>query len=175
MNVGALGSALPNGKPWISENMSQLESVSGGFGTLDPASILQRLQSLGGTVTSLGSTTYDGTAVTEYSATLPASALEGELGKVPSLQQSISGVNLPNMKWDIFVTNDNLLKAVSVPSFSVGDGGQSISIDMTVVFSNYGTTVNATPPPADQVEPLGDLGVGGLGNSGSTGNTGASL
>ena len=175
VNVGALGSDLTNGKPWISENMSQVESASGGFGTLDPASMLQRLQSLGGTVTSLGSTTYDDTAVTEYSASLPASALEGELGKLPSLQQSMSGVNLPNMKWDIYVTDDNLLKALAVPSFSVNAEGQSVSMDMTVVFSNYGTTVNVTPPPPDQVQSigdLGDLGAGGLGNSGSTGNTG---
>ena len=173
VNVGALDGDLSNGKPWISENMSQLESVSGGFGTLDPASMVQRLQSLGGTVTTLGSTTYDETAVTEYSATLPASALEEELGKLPSLQQSMTGVNLPNMKWDIYVTNDDLLKAVTMPSFSVSDGGQSVSMDMTMVFSNYGTTVNVTPPPADQVEPVGGLGVGGLDNSGNTGNTGS--
>jgi Protein of unknown function (DUF2510) len=172
VNVGALGGDLS--KPWISEDVSQLNSVSGGFGTLDPASMLQRLQSLGGTVTSLGSTTYDNTAVTEYSAIIPASAMEGELGKLPALQQAMSGVTLPNVKEDIYVTSDDLLKAVA-PSFSISAGGQSVSMDMTLVFSNYGTTVNAVPPPPDEVEPLGALGAGGLGDSGSTGNTGTSL
>jgi hypothetical protein len=71
------------------------------------------------------------------------------------------------------VTSDNLLKAIDMPlSFSAA--GQTASMDMTMSFSNYGTPVNVTPPPADEVTPLGALGSGGLGlgNSGSTGGTG---
>jgi hypothetical protein len=50
-----------------------------------------------------------------------------------------------------------------------------MTMQMTMVLSNYGTTVNVTPPPADQVQPLSQLGSGGLGNSGSTGSTSSSV
>jgi hypothetical protein len=180
VNVGDLSAGLPSGKQWISEDISKIESAAGGldggtntFG--DPAAMLQRLQSIGGTVNSLGPTTYDGTPVTEYSATLPASVLEGEIGQLPaSLQKEISGLNFPNITMDVYIAHDNLLKAMHMPmSFSVS--GQTISMDMTMSFSNYGTPVSVTPPPASEVEPLGQFpGNLGLGNTGSTGNTGNS-
>ncbi|HUE06881.1 MAG TPA: DUF2510 domain-containing protein [Acidimicrobiales bacterium] len=174
VNVGGLSNGLAPSKPWISVPTSQLNSSSSALNTLDPTSLLQQLQSSGGTVTSLGPTTYQGTAVTEYAATLPSSAMMGQIGKLPSsLQQSASGLNLPDMHMNIYVTPDNLLKALTVPSYSVSISGQTMSIGMTMVLSNYGTSVNVTPPPADQVQPLSQLG-GGLGNSGSTGNTGNS-
>jgi len=174
VNVGGLSNGLAPTKPWISVPTGQLNSSSSALNTMDPTSLLQQLQSSGGTVTSLGPTTYQGTSVTEYAATLPASAMMGEIGKLPSsLQQSVSGLDLPDMHMNIYVTQDNLLKALSVPSYSVSFSGQSMSIGMTMVLSNYGTAVNVTPPPPDQVQPLSQLG-GGLGNGGSTGTTGNS-
>jgi hypothetical protein len=173
VNIGGLGGGLAPTKPWVSVPTGQLNNSSSGLNTLDPTSMLQQLQTAGGTVTSLGQTTYDGTSVTEYAATLPASAMMGEIGKLPSsLQQGVSGLNLPDMHMNIYVTQDHLLKALSVPSYSVSFSGQTVSMDMTLVLSNYGVPVNVTPPPADQVQPLSQLG-GGLGSSGSTGTTGS--
>ncbi len=179
VNVGDLSAGLPSGKEWISENISQIESAAGGVGGGatsfgDPAAMLQRLQSVGGTVTSLGPTTYAGTPVTEYAATLPASVLDGEIGQLPaSIQKDMSGVHIPDITMDAYITSDNLLKAIHMP-MSFSDAGQSVSMDMTMSFSNYGTPVTVTPPPADQVEPLGQFpGDLGSGDSGSTGNTGA--
>jgi len=175
VNVGGLSDGLAPTTPWVSENVNQSNSASNGLGTIDPTAMLQQLQSAGGTVTSMGQTTYDATSVTEYAATLPSSALMGNIGKLPSsLQQGVSGLNLPDMHMNIYITHDNLLKALSVPTYSVSFSGETLSMDMTLVLSNYGTPVNVTPPPADQVEPLSQLG-GGLGNSGSTGNSGASI
>jgi outer membrane lipoprotein-sorting protein len=175
VNVGGLSNGLAPAKPWVSVDASQLGNSSGAFNTLDPTSMLQQLQKSGGTVTSLGPTNYDGTSVTEYTATLPASAMMGEIGKLPaSMQQGMSGMNLPDMHMNIYVTQDNLLKALSVPSYSVSYAGQTLSMAMSMVLSNFGTAVDVTPPPADQVEPLSQLG-GGLGNSGSSGNSGASI
>jgi hypothetical protein len=175
IHVGGLSNGLTPTKPWVSASTSQMNSSSSGLGTLDPTSMLQQLQSAGGTVTSLGPTTYDGTSVTEYTATLPSSAIMGGIGKLPtSLRQGVSGLNLPDMHMNIYVTPDNLLKALAVPSYSVSVAGQTMSMTMTMVLSNYGTPVNVTPPPPDQVQPLSQLGggLGGLGTSGSSGNTG---
>jgi hypothetical protein len=142
--------------------------------TLDATAILHQLQSVGGSVTSLGQTGYNGTPVTEYQATLPPSALESGMGALPSSSgQNTGGLDLPDMTIDIYVTQDNLLNALVVPTYSFDIVGQTVSVQMTMTFSNYGTTVNATPPPADQVQPFQDF-LGGLGNSGSTGNTGSS-
>jgi hypothetical protein len=175
VNVGNLVPGLAPSRPWVSEDVSQAGNSGSGLNAMDPTDMLQQLQTSGGSVTSLGLTTYDGTSVTEYQATLPSSALMGDIGTLPpSMQQGVSGLNLPDMQMDIYVTQDNLLKALVLPSYSVSFSGQTMTMDMTLVLSNYGTPVTVTPPPADQVQSLSQLG-GGLGNSGSTGNTGTSI
>lgn len=173
--LGALG-GVPSGKQWVSVDLGQLESATNGLGNMstfgDPATMLQQLQSAGGTVTSLGPTTYEGSSVTEYSVTIPPSVLQGEMGHLPaSLQQGMSGLTLPDVTADVYISPDHLLKAIYMPmSFSVG--GQSMTVDMTMSFSNYGTPVTVTPPPAAEVEPLSQLGGALGGNTGTTGNTG---
>jgi hypothetical protein len=183
--LGGLGSDLTQGKQWVSIDTSKLGSgnagaLGGGLDTFgNPAAMLQQLQSEGGTVTSLGPTTYDGTAVTEYSVALPSSDIEKALGELPSsAQHALSNVTLPSVDAKVYVANGNLLKAIDLPlSFTVL--GHTMSEDMTMVFSNFGTPVSVTPPPASDVIPFsqfagGALGGSGLGNSGNTGNTGNS-
>ena len=196
--VDSLGSAasILQGKQWVSVDTSQFGSGSasalgGGLDTFgNPAAMLQQLQAEGGTVTDVGPTTYDGTAVTEYSVALPNSDIEKGMGQLPSsVQHALSGVTPPTVDAKVYVASGNLLKAIDLPiSFSFA--GQTMSEDMTMVFSNFGTPVSVTPPPASEVIPfsqfaggvlggsgLGNLGLGnsgntGLGNSGGTGNTG---
>jgi hypothetical protein len=189
-NLGGLGGlgGLPNGliqgKQWVSIDTSQFGSgnagaLGGGLDTFgNPAAMLHQLQSEGGTVTSLGSTTYDGTAVTEYSVSLPPSDIEKGLGQLPSsVRQGLSSVMPPSIEAKVYVAAGNLLKAIDLPiSYSVM--GHTVSEDMTMVFSNFGTPVSVTPPPANEVIPFsqfagGVLGGSGLGNSGNSGNTGS--
>jgi hypothetical protein len=175
VNVGDLIGGLALGKPWVSENVSQANNSAGGSDAMDPTAMVQQLQSVGGSVSSLGPTSFFGTPVTEYVATLPSSALMSDIGKLPSsMQQGASGLNMPDVQMDIYITQDNLLKALVLPSYSVSSSGQTMTMDMSLVLSNYGTPVTVTPPPPDQVQPLPQFG-GGLGNTGSTGNTGTSI
>lgn len=168
-----LGLAAPS-KPWVSMPEDQSDTSPTDVTTLDPNVLLHQLQSVGGSVTALGQTGYDGGPATEYQATLPPSALESSMGALPSSSgKSMSGVDMPVMTVDIYVTQDDLLKALVVPTYSFDIFGQTLSMQMTLAFSNYGTAVTATPPPADQVQTFQEF-VGGLGNSGSTGNTGNS-
>jgi Protein of unknown function (DUF2510) len=186
-SLGGLGSSVTQGKQWVSIDASQFgsgsaSSLGGGLDTFgNPAAMLQQLQSEGGTVTSLGPTTYDGTAVTEYSVALPQSDIEKGIGQLPSsVQHALSGVTPPNIDAKVYVASGNLLKGIDLPlSFSLA--GQTMSEDMTMVFSNFGTPVSVTPPPASEVIPfsqfaggLGSSGSGsGSGNLGNTGNSGA--
>lgn len=174
VNVSGLGTGLtPPNTPWVAVPVDQSESSDSGVSTLDPTPILQQIKSAGGLVSSLGQNFYDGTLATEYEATLPPSALEGGMGALSSASGQNFGLDLPDMTIDIYVTQDNLLKALVLPTYSFDIAGQTISVQMTLSFSNYGTAVNVTPPPADQVEPFSQFGAG-LGNSGSTGNSGNS-
>jgi hypothetical protein len=192
-NLGGLGNGLTQGKQWVSVDTSQFGSGSAGAlgGGLDmfgnPAAMLQQLRSEGGTVTSLGATTYDGTAVTEYSVALPPSDTEKAMGELPtSVQHALSGVTPASIEAKVYVASGNLLKAIDLPiSFSFM--GQTMSEEMTMVFSNFGTPVSVTPPPANEVIPfsqfagglfggsgLGNRGNSGSGNAGNSGNTGNS-
>jgi hypothetical protein len=175
VNVSGLDTGLDPSKPWVSVPVDQSDSSSTDISTLDATALLHQLQSVGGSVTSLGQTDYDGTGtlVTEYQTTLPASALEASMGALPSASgQNTSGLDLPDMTIDVYVTQDDLLKALVVPTYSFDFVGETVSVEMTLTFSNFGTPVNVTPPPADQVQPLPVCGCEN--NSGSTGNTGNS-
>jgi hypothetical protein len=175
------------GKSWASEDVSQFSSGSDALGSgfsqfEDPASLLQRLQSMGGTVTPLGATTFDGSAVDAYSVEVTGSQLQQDLGQSPlpsSLKQFASGLSLPNVDLRVSIGTDGLLRGIDIP-FSLSIAGQSISEHFEMTFSNYGTPVSVAPPPADQVVPLSQIsgggaagGLGGLGNTGTTGTTGS--
>ncbi len=185
-SLGGLGSSVTQGKQWVSIDTSEFGSGSasalgGGIDAFgNPAAMLQQLQSEGGTVTSLGPTTYSGTAVTEYSVALPQSDIEKAMGQLPSsLQHALSGVTPPSIEAKVYVASGNMLKAIDLP-LSLSIAGQTMSEDMTMVFSNFGTPVTVTPPPSSEVIPfsqfagglLGGSGGGGLGNLGNSGNTG---
>ena len=170
VNISGLDTGLAPSVPWVSIPAESDNSPTD-ISTLDATALLHQLQSAGGSVTSIGQTFYDSTEVTEYETTLPASALESSMGALPSSAGKELGLDLPDMTIDVYVTADKLLKAVVVPSYSFDIAGTTLSMSMTVSFSNYGTPVNVTPPPADQVMPFQQF-LGSLGNSGSTGNTG---
>ena len=198
-SLGGLATGLTQGKQWVSVDTSQSGSghagaLGGGLATFgNPAAMLQQLQAEGGKVTSLGPTTYDGTAVTEYSVALPPSDIEKGLGELPSsvpssgrsgassvpssVRHALSSVTPSSLEAKVYIANGNLLKAIDLPiSFSVM--GKTMSEDMTMVFSNFGTPVSVTPPPANEVIPFsqfagGAFGGSGLGNEGNSGNTGS--
>ena len=169
VNVSGLHTGLTLSQPWISVPVDQSDSSDVGASTLDAAAILHQLQTEGGLVTSLGQTGYEGEPATEYEATLPPSALESAMGALPSSSgQNTFGLDLPVMTIDVYVTPNGLLNALVVPTYSFDIAGQTISVAMTMSFSNFGTKVTVTPPPANEVEPFQQF----LGNSGSTGNSG---
>lgn len=189
VNIGTLLAQLggaTQGKSWISMDLSGLDATAGtaaGLGPYNydnPAKLLGELQNIGGTVTSLGPQFYEGTAVTEYSVSIPSSVLQQMVDTMgPQVEQAYAG-GLPNIDEDVYVGSNDLLKGIYTP-LELKVYGQEVTETMTVDFSNYGTAVSATPPPASEVIPLSQLGNdlgsglgGSSGNTGSTGNTGDS-
>lgn len=183
VGLGSLIGSVAPGKSWISASPGQLSSGSGsGFAGgitqwSDPSQMLQQLQSSGATVTSDGPTTYGGTAVTEYSVTLPSSFFSKYLSSLPSsLQQFTSRLTLPNLTEKVYIEAGNLLRALDMP-ISFGVMGQTFSMDVQTSFTNYGTPVTVTPPAASEVIPYTQFGAitGNSGNSGNSANSGSGL
>jgi hypothetical protein len=177
VNVGDLGQIAP-GKSWVSATASELSSgswnsVGDGYSQFeDPAGMLQQLQANGATVTSDGATTFDGTPVTEYSVTEPSSELSQDLGSLPSsVQQAALGISIPSLTENVYVQWGNLLRAIELP-FSFSVQGKTMSMDVQVSLTNYGTPVFILPPSASAVIPYTAL-PGIAGNTGTTGNSGS--
>jgi Protein of unknown function (DUF2510) len=178
---------LLSGKSWVSVDASTFASgnddgLGSGFnGIEDPAALLHQLQSQGDPVDSLGPTTYDSTSVSGYSVTIPLSQLEKDLGQLPADDRQLASGLLPSSITEkVYIDSNGLLRGVVVPiSFSLA--GHTLSETVQMSYSNYGTPVSVTAPPANEVVTLqqleaaaGSSGGGGLGGLG-TGNTGNTI
>ena len=181
-----LGALLP-GKGWVSADASTLASGDSGLGSDlngmdDPSAMLHQLQNQGDPVASLGPSTFEGTSVNEYSVTIPLSRLENDLGQLPADDRQLASGTLPSSITEkVYIDDTGLLRGVVVPiSISLDDHSLSETVQMS--YSNYGTPVTVTPPPANEVATLqqfeaaagqsGASGLGGFGDTGDSGNTG---
>jgi hypothetical protein len=129
--------------------------------TSSAPSILAQLQVLtqeGNTVVPLGSSTIDGTAVTGYQVTFSAAALHAAAKRVASLNgveaQSMNAAlqsfakNPPVLK--LWLDASHLLRREEV-SIGLSTASGTVSGDVTVDLSNYGTPFTVAPPAASTV------------------------
>jgi hypothetical protein len=153
------------GKSWLSLDLSSLQKAeaqdpsSQGLGS-NPSVMLQMLAQQGNTVVPLGPSTVDGVAVNGYAVTVQPSVVAQQLKKanLPSwMQQAVSGLKVHKIAIKVFVDHAGLLRSYEMQlSESTGTAG-TFSFDETLGFSNYGTAVNVTAPPAGQVESFQQL------------------
>ncbi len=142
-------SVLEPGKRWISADHTELASATSavGSGTStfvqvvgNPAASVQQLESSGLGVTSLGASTYEGTAVRGYKVVLNGSA-----------DGATNGVSVGSHGSEtVYVTSSHLVRAIVVP-VTVDVNGASFSETLAMVFTNYGTPISVTTPPASEV------------------------
>jgi hypothetical protein len=160
-NIPGLDQVIP-GKSWVSVDLSSLgDSTSqspSSLGTGDnPTAMLRLLTQQGNTVVPLGSSTLDGTSVQGYSVTLDSSAIKAKLAqaKLPSwMTSALSQVDIQNTTFKVYVDGAGLLRRMSVGfTMSAGSAG-NVSVDETLDFSDYGSTVTVSAPPSDQVATL---------------------
>ena len=142
-------SVLEPGKRWISADPTELASATSaiGSGTSDffqllgnPAVSVQQLESSGLTVTSLGASTYEGTAVRGYKVVLNGSANSDTNGVSAGSHASET----------IYVTSNHLVRAIVIP-VTVDGNGTTFPETLAMVFTNYGTPISVTTPPASEV------------------------
>jgi hypothetical protein len=152
-------SQLIPGKSWLSIDLSSLQGAGGaGTGSLgtsnNPAAMLQILAQQGNTVVPLGPSTVDGVSVQGYSVSVDSSTIKQELqqAKLPSwMSGALANVNIQDTTLKVYVDSSGLLRRMGFNvNESVGSSAHA-SVDETLDFSDYGTPVDVSAPPPDQV------------------------
>lgn len=153
---------VDGGKPWLSLDLSALgtSAANGVPGAGDnPTALLQTLAQQGNDVTSLGSATVDGQPVQGYSVTITPAAINNALNdsSLPDwLKAAAQQVKVQSGTVKVYVDDAGDLVQVT-EGFSITAQGQTVNETTALDFSDYGTSVSITPPPADQVESFQDF------------------
>lgn len=143
-------SIVGNGKPWVKADISSVLGKNGGGSTTEnPTNVLKELNAVSDDVQKVGTEKIRGTETTHYRAHLdPAKAAAANGGAVPP---GLSDVKTATV--DVWLDKDGAIRQVSEKNPT--DSG---NFSATVTLYDLGTKVSVTPPPADQVGDLGDLG-----------------
>lgn len=133
---------VPNGKPWMQlpENDMGM-GLSGPLSYLNPTQLLLSLQNPG-VFKRIGPSVVDGIKTMEYQITMDSSAMQNWLKMPKQMRQFLPKKVVLNVWMDANDLPRQLSQRLPVQ-------GQSLSL--TVKLSGYGTPVNATAPPRNQV------------------------
>jgi hypothetical protein len=171
VNMGGTLSSMDGGKPWFEENLTK---ATGGLDMskltsgMNPLAQLQALIA-SGDLASVGTATIGAQATTHYRGTvsyaklLADSGLAAKVGQheAQQLRDYANQAHITSETVDLYVNHQN--EAVrEVVSSKTSMGQMRVQGD----FSNWGTSVDVTPPPASQVAQLGSDGTvsGGSGS-----------
>jgi hypothetical protein len=155
--IPGIATLIP-GKSWISLDLSSVAGSSGqsssALGTGDnPTAMLRVLAQHGNRVVPLGSSTINGTTVHGYVVTLDPTALRARLAQanLPTwMSTALSHVNIQNTTAKVYIDDTGLLRRFAM-YMTQTVAAQTVSVDESVDFSGYGTPVNVSAPPPDQV------------------------
>jgi hypothetical protein len=162
--VPGLDTIVP-GKTWLSIDLSALPKAQqngAGDGTIgnNPSVMLQMLAQQGNTVVALGPSTVDGEAVNGYSVTVNPSAVAEQLKKsdLPSwMQQAVAGLSVHDITLKVYVDKAGLLRSFQEALTESTTASGPVTVNETLAFSDYGTPVVVSAPPASQVETFQQL------------------
>jgi hypothetical protein len=163
-SIPGLSTVAP-GKSWLSIDLSSIQKLEAQSPTTqglssNPALNLQLLAQQGNTVVPLGPSTIDGVAVNGYSVTVNTSKVAQKLknANLPSwMQQAVTGLKVQNLDMKVFIDNSGMLRSLETQLKEKTAAAGSVSFDETLDFSDYGTPVSVTAPPAGQVESFQQL------------------
>jgi hypothetical protein len=151
---------LPGGKTWIKADVEDAMTSLGASGSAkdlfgassqSPAETLKLLGKLG-SVTEVGTETLDGAQTTHYRATVDiAEALESA-GAPPEAAAAVRASGLATkVPVDVWIgVDDGYVHRVTV-SYGATVQGQSVSGEMTMTMSDWGTDVSIDVPSDDEV------------------------
>jgi hypothetical protein len=159
MDLGDAAAAKLGGKHCMKMDLSKaaggagLSGLNSGSGN-DPATQLALFTS-SGDVKRVGTETVDGVQATHYAGTVDLAKLAGnDNAQLKSLLSQTSKIGLSSLTLDLWVNDQNLPVKIHESS----PASSSVQFDVTVDYSDYGTTpVVVTPPPASDTNDLSGM------------------
>jgi hypothetical protein len=160
-------SELSHGRPWVSYNLAATQQAMGLGGlqssaSSNPAQFLTYLRAVGADVTTVGTTTIDGDATTEYRAELdldrytrlvPSAQRAAARRTITRLESEIGAHTLPVTVW-VDARHQVRRMHLRIP---VCVGGQHLSMTMTMNLSDYGDVPTVSVPSAAQTTDITPL------------------
>jgi hypothetical protein len=164
MEMPFLAGMVPGGKTWIRLDLERLGSAAGvdfnqllGQSNQNPAQSLDMLRAAG-QVTEIDSDEIAGVPVTKYHATVDLNKALALRGISASAIQRLLDAGAPtDVPVDVWIgKDDGLVRRLQI-SYDLTESGRSVSTQLTLDLSDWGTDVSVQAPPADQVFDATDL------------------
>jgi hypothetical protein len=160
MQVPALASFVPGGKPWLKLNVKdaiQSQGLGGSANDLfgasgqSPAEALELLKKVAD-VTEVGSETIDGVETTHYSAVVDVEEALEQAGAPPAALAAVTSSGLStDVPVDVWVGDDDGLVRRMTITYDAAASGETFSGELTMTLTDWGTDVSVEAPPADEV------------------------
>lgn len=161
-------SQVPGHKPWVSVNLNKVSQAKLGasfsqlasLGSADPTKVLANLGQVSDHVTQAGTASIDGTNTTGYQAQVDldkvAAQARAKAGPkaAQAIQQEEQSLGTHTLPVEVWVDPHGLIRRLStqvpIPAASAGASNGSGKASLTMTFSDFGTSVHPSPPPASQ-------------------------
>lgn len=160
LRLPALRKLIPGAKDWIKFDLNELGKLKGvdfaqllqTAGTQDPAQALQLLRSIAD-VKKVGTEQIDGVDTTRYAGTIDTAKLSAKVGKrgLGNLYGQMGVRKIPVTLW---VDGDGYVRKLVEHVTGRAPGAGTVDLAIEARLSDFGATVDVTPPPADQTTDL---------------------
>ena len=175
MNLSGLAGILPGGKTWVRIDMQKAGEAMGvdfsqlmGGANQNPAQSLDMLKG-SGDFAEIGTETLQGVTTTHYHGTIDLQKAAQEGGAASAAIQRLIDLGAPSQyPIDVWVDDAGFVRRYQM-FLDEQFNSKAASVAMTVNMSDYGTAVDVSAPPADQVFDVTDIASKGIQSQLNTG------
>jgi hypothetical protein len=169
LKLGFLSGLMPGGKPWMRVDLAKVGKAAGidfnqllGGAGQNPADSLQLLRGVGD-FSEVGTEHVDGVDTTHYHGTIDLAKAAAARGISSDIVKRLLDLGAPSQyPADVWVDDAGYVRRFA-STFDETVAGKTVSASMAIDMSDYGTTVDVSAPPADQVFDATDLASQGTG------------
>jgi hypothetical protein len=168
MKLGFLSAMMPGAKSWVRVDLAKAGKAAGidfnqllGGANQSPSDSLALLRS-SGEFSEVGTETEDGVETTHYEGTVDLQKAAAARGVGAEALQHLLDLGAPaQYPADVWIDKDGYVRQYKT-HYGMTTGGKSMSVSMTMGMSDYGTPVEVSAPPSDEVFDATDLAAKGV-------------